>query len=462
MATDSFSGGLYDRLPPHDEQAEAAALGSMMMSEEAAGQLLVRLTESDFYSPIHREIFRAMLGVANSMRQVDAVTVKAELEARNALDKIGGAQYLMQLGEAVPTASNAEYYAQIVIDLATLRGLQNAGQEIVKIVHDPEKDVRVKVDLSEKAVFDVAQRRIGNDFVGINELANQVFTEIDRVLETGEALHGLSTGFHELDETLTGFYPGNLVILAARPAVGKTSLALSFAVNAARKNAGTVAIFSMEMSAIELTRRLVCTHGRVDSNVLKRNRIPEDEYQNLVQGVERLFNLNIYIDDTSDLSPFDMRAKCRRLKARNGNLALVVVDYLQLMRAPNPRENRAQQISEIARSLKNFAKELDVPILALSQLSRLVESRPDKRPIMSDLRESGSIEADADVVMLLFREDYYARGDSEEGVRVPLDTRKPVDVEVNVAKNRNGPSRMVHLAFVPAHTLFTNWDRGHE
>jgi len=455
------SDALYDRLPPHDEQAEAAALGSMMMSEEAAERLLSMLSEQDFYSPIHREIYRAMTSVARSMRQVDAVTVKAELESRSALEKIGGTPYIVELAEAVPTASNAEYYAQIVIDLAILRGLQNAGQDIIKIVHDPAKDVQQKVDQAEQAVFSVAHRRVGSDFESIDDLASKFFVDIEHVMETGEAMHGLPSGFHDLDEVLTGFYPGNLVILAARPAVGKTSLALSFGVNAARKTSGTVAIFSMEMSASEITRRLICTHGRVDSNVLKRNRIPEENYQGLVNGVERLYNLPIYIDDTSDLSPFDMRAKCRRLKAKTGDLSLVIVDYLQLMRAPSRAENRTQQISEIARSLKNFAKELDVPIVALSQLSRLVESRPDRRPLMSDLRESGSIEADADVVMLLYREDYYNRGESEEGVRVPIDTSKPVDVEVIVAKNRNGPTRTVHLAFVPAHTLFTNWDRGH-
>lgn len=462
MALESLPGELYDRLPPHDEQAEAAALGSMMMSEEAAERLLAMLRVQDFYSPIHRELFMSMQSVAHSMRQVDVLTVKAELEARKTLEKIGGSAYLVQLAEAVPTASNAEYYAQIVIDLATLRGLQQAGQEIIKIVHDPKKDVQSKVDESERVVFDVAQRRIGTDFTSIQDLADKFFVEVDRVLETGEAIHGLPTGYPDLDNVLTGFYPGNLIILAARPGVGKTSLALAFGVNAARKTNGTVAVFSMEMSAIEIARRLICMQGRVDSNVLKRSRIPESDYQQLVDGVERLYPLNLYIDDSSDLSPFDMRAKCRRLKAKTGNLSLVIVDYLQLMRAPTSTENRTQQISEIARQLKNFAKELDVPIVALSQLSRLVESRPDKRPLMSDLRESGSIEADADVVLLLYREDYYPKKDNEEGLREPVDPYKPVDVEVNVAKNRNGPSRVVHLAFVPAHTLFLSWDRGHE
>lgn len=465
----SSKSAIDDKLPPSDEEAEAAALGSMLISEEAAGRLVSMLHERDFYNPLHREVFKAMLAVSHAMKQIDVVTVKSELLARGTLDKVGGTEFLIQLAESVPSAANSEYYAQIVIDMAVLRGLQAAGHDIVKIVHDPELDVQQKVDRSERCVFDVAQRRLGRDFVRLGDAANELFHhELVPSYESGQAPHGLTTGFSSLDSVLTGFYPGNLIILAARPAVGKTSLALAFAMNAAKETGGTVVIFSMEMSMMEVARRIICTEAKVDSSVLRRPNLPHSVADDLASAVNSVEKLNVYVDDTGDLSPFEMRAKCRRLQAVTGDLSLVVVDYLQLMRPPSKAENRTQQISEIARSLKNFAKELDVPIVALSQLSRGVEHRRDKRPLMSDLRESGSIEADADVVMLMYREDYYKRGeakpeDLEDDAPIqPVDPTKPVAVEVHIAKNRNGATAVKVLHFTPAHTRFTVPDTIHE
>lgn len=430
----------------------------MLVSREASDKLLERLQEPDFYNPVHQEIYRAIAFVNKSSRVPDLVTVAEELRSRGKLDALGGPQVLVQLATSRHSAANAEYYADIIVEMSSLRGLQAAAHEIERLVHDPHKTVETKVDEAEQRVFEVAQRRLGKDFVPIEQLAHEFFEEVDRHLVMGEPMSGSPTGFTDLDRQLTGLYPGNLVILAARPAVGKSSLAHSIALNTARRTGKGVAIFSLEMSDIEVVRRLVCMEAWVDSNVLKRSKLANEDYQKLADACDRLYKLQLFIDDSGDVRPIDLRGKCRRLQHTTGGLSLIVIDYLQLMRVDGYKENRVQQISEIARSLKNLAKELDVPILALSQLSRNVESRSDKRPLLSDLRESGSIEADADVVLLLYREDYYQRGADDE----PRDTRpdRAVPVEVIIGKNRNGPVGTVELAFQPAYTRFSNYQRG--
>ncbi len=445
-------------LPPHSEEAEAAALGSMLLSRDASDKLLERLSDHDFYNPVYQEIFRAIEAVNRSSRAADLVTVAEELKNRGRLDEIGGPDLLVQIATARHSAANADYYADIIIEMSTLRGLQNAAQHIEKIVHDPEKSVDDKVDEAEQKVFEIATRRLGKEFVPIETLAHDFFEEVDRQLVEGQPMQGVSTGFEDLDRKLAGFYPGNLVILAARPGVGKTSLALSFALTAARKTGKPVAIFSMEMSDIEIIRRLVCMEGRVDSNVLKRSRLANEDYQKLADACDRLYKLDLFVDDSGDVRPLDLRGKCRRLKHTKGGLSMVVVDYLQLMRAETKSENRVHQISEIARSLKNLAKELDVPIIALSQLSRNVEGRTDKRPLLSDLRESGSIEADADVVLLMYRQDYYDRDDQKLESEYRPD--RAVPVEIIIGKNRNGPVGIVELAFQQTYTRFTSYQRG--
>lgn len=442
-----------------------AALGAMLIDKNAADLLVAYLKPEDFYQRSHEEIFRAMLAVAKSSRQIDDITVRAELDVRGKLDAVGGPEYLYQLAEFVPSAANAEYYGQIVQDFATLRALHNAGRDIFKIVQIEDLSVAEKADRCEQAVFNAAQRRMWKEFADLKSLTLEYFAEVDENLESGQPLSGMSTGFPTLDNVLTGLYPGNLIILAARPGVGKTSLALSLALNAARKAKKTVAIFSLEMSQLELTRRIVTTEARVDSNLLKRSRISDPDYDKLAEACRRLFNLKVYIDDSSDISHLEMRAKCRRLKANDPNLGLIIVDYLQLIQPTFRTENRVQQISEIARGLKIMSKELEVPVVALSQLSRSVEQRDSKKPVLSDLRESGSIEADADVVILLYRPDMYARkSENPDDSSLQMDERLLPDaqgnykVQVIIAKNRNGPIDDVWLNFQPVHTWFSEID----
>ncbi|KAA0229202.1 MAG: replicative DNA helicase [Armatimonadetes bacterium] len=447
---------LPDALPPHNDEAEMAALGAMLIDKNAADLLVAYLKPEDFYQRSHEEIFRAMLAVAKSSRQIDDITVRAELDVRGKLDAVGGPEYLYQLAEFVPSAANAEYYGGIVRDLAMLRALQEAARQIVTIVHDGELSAEEKADRCEHAVFEAAQKRTSKEFMGLEHLMQEYFLEVDRNLELGEPLHGMPTGFLDIDRMLTGLYPGNLVILAARPGVGKTSLALRLALNAAKISKKSIAIFSLEMSQIELARRLVAMEAGVDSNILKRSRISDEDYHRIADACDRLFKLKVFVDDSSDITHLQMRAKCRRLEASQHDLGLIVVDYLQLIQPITRSDNRAQQIAEIARALKIMSKELNVPVLALSQLSRSVEQRENKRPMLSDLRESGAIESDADVVLLLYREDMIRKdvpGDQIEDV--PTATRV-VPVEVIIGKNRNGPTGTITLAFQPAFTRFSD------
>jgi replicative DNA helicase len=442
---------LEKHTPPHSMDAEMAVLGSMLLSNAVAERLLTTLREADFYGPTHREILRAMHSLSRSYRSIDVLTVQEELVARGSFERIGGLNTLVQIAESVPSPENGDFYADIVIDRAMLRELEDAGHEIVKQVHDPAKDVEAKIQQAEKAVYNVAKRRISREFTPASRLAVEFFKEVDRVLESGEPMHGLPTGLADVDDLLTGFYPGNLIIVAARPSVGKTSLALWFAYHAARHSTQNVAVFSLEMSGMEIVRRYVTMLGKVNSNVLKRSHLPNEDYQGLVDGCEKLYNLNLYIDDSSDISSFEMLNKCRRLKAEEGGLSLVVVDYLQLMKGSGREETRTQQISGIARGLKMMAKELDVPVVALSQLSRGIELRDPPIPQLSDLRESGSIEADADVVLMLYK----AKMDDTES-QVADEFSRVMPVDIFVRKNRNGPVGVVTLAFEPSYTLFSN------
>jgi len=444
-----------DFIPPQNIEAEMCALGSMILSDRAAEELVNILNDEDFYVPAHREIFKVILQLLRNSKAIDLVTIKNELTMRERLGQVGGVEYLIQLAESVPTAGNAQYYAQIVQDKATLRRLEEAGHEIVNIVHRADVEVEDKVDEAESLVFEVGRRRLGKYFSPVKLLAHDFFTDVDALMETGEPVLGTPSGFTDLDGITTGFYGGDFVIVAARPGMGKTSLVLNFALNVARLTPGAVAVFSLEMSGKQLVRRMIATLAQVPMQTLKQTGLSNNDYVRLTDACEELYSLPIFIDDTSDVSPMEMRGKCRRLKAEHG-LSLVVVDYLQLMRGSRKTENRTQEISEIARSLKSLAKELDVPVIALSQLNRGVESRDNKRPMLADIRESGSIEAEADMVMFIFREEYYRR---KETSKLEMTSPDNADVaELIIAKHRNGPTGTVLLGFQPAYTRFTLLD----
>ncbi len=449
-------------IPLHNFEAEMGALGSMLLSERASEEIVNTLEEPDFYRPAHRLIYRAMRQLVMQQKVIDFITLKSELVARGNLADVGGEDYLIQIAQFVPSPANASYYAQIVLDKAQLRALEEAGRRIAGVVHDPTFDTAEdKVDKAEQIVFEVGRRTSGNQFKHIRSLAKEFFVDVDRVFETGEPISGLKTGFIDLDKQTTGFYPGDFVIIGARPAMGKTSLALDFALNVARQvvetqTRGGVAIFSLEMSDIQLARRMASMVSGISSYALKSGTLSPFAYRELANAVEVLYDLPIYIDDGSDITPVEVRGKCRRLKAEQG-LSLVIIDYLQLMRGPRRSENRVQEISDIARSCKAMAKELKIPVIALSQLNRGVENRDDKRPQLADIRESGSIEAEADLVMLLYRESYYK---AKEEMR--QETTNPDDVqaaEVIIAKHRNGPTGKVMLGFQPSYARFRNLDK---
>ena len=443
-------------VPPHSLEAEKATLGSMMLSERAAEEVQAILSEDDFYLPAHQELFKAVRQLLLSAKAIDLVTIKDELIARNVLNDVGGVEYLIQVAESVPTATNAVYYAEIVQDKATLRRLEQAGHEILGIIRDPETDADEKVDAAESLVFEVGQKRLGKYFDPVRSLAKEFFKDVDHLLDTGEPILGMPTGYTDLDNVTTGFYGGDFIIVAARPAMGKTSLVLNFALNVARQEKGAVAFFSLEMSGKQLVRRIISTIARVPMGTLKKANLHHDDYQKLADACEELYSLPLFIDDSTDINPLEMRGKCRRLKADQG-LALVVVDYIQLMRGNSRRpENRNQEIGEIARGLKAMSKELDVPVIGLSQLNRAVESRDNKRPMLADLRESGSIEAEADMVMFIYREEYYKRREADSFDKWNPDT---ADVaELIIGKHRNGPTGTVLLGFQPAYTRFTLLD----
>jgi len=443
-----------DLVPLRSIEAEMSVLGSMLLSERAAEEIANILSEDDFYQPGHREIYRAMRQLVDNAKPVDLVTLKDELTARDTLRNVGGIEYLVQVLESVPSAANAVPYARIVQDKATLRRLESAGRDIVGVVHDSDiSEADDKVDRAEQLIFEVGRKRLGKDFQHIQSLAKEFFLDVDHILETGEPMIGTSSGFYELDDMTTGFYPGDFVVVAARPSMGKTALVLNFALNVARKGVGNVAVFSLEMSGPQLVRRLVSMCSQVNSSVLRKTTLSDDDYKKLADACELLYGLPIYIDDSSDVSGMEIRGKCRRLR-QEGGLGLVVVDYLQLMRSNKRAENRVQEISEIARSLKALAKELQVPVIALSQLNRSVESRDNKRPMLSDIRESGSIEAEADLVMFIFRESYYEQ--KKEGASEDYNPMVPEKAEIIIAKHRNGPTGTIILGFQPAFANFVN------
>jgi replicative DNA helicase len=452
----------FERMtPPHSYEAEMSALGSMMISEQACDGLIFKMKAEDFYAPAHREIFKALSQVRMENRPVDLVTVRTELELRGKLKEIGGPEYLLQISETVPTAANAEHYSDLVLDQSTLRRLEMAGHTLIKLAKDQETDLGEKLSEAEDSVYDVGKRRMGKEFESVRELAHEFFKDVDRLMETGEPIKGLMCGFSDLDRLTGGFRPGTLLILAARPAMGKTSLALNMATNVAVQENGGVAIFSLEMTGVDLVQRMISTMAKVSMGTLRKPNLHNDDYQALADAVEDIYRLPIFIDDSSDMTTGAMRAKCLRLKSKleqdGGSLKLVVVDYLQLMRGMGKAEKRYQEVGQIARGLKQLSKDVGVPVVALAQFNRAVESRDSKRPTLSDLSESGSIEAEADMVMSIYRDKYYQER-SDEDENKPFNPEEGEVAELGILKHRAGPTGKVLLAFQPALTRFSPLD----
>ncbi|MCC6315298.1 MAG: replicative DNA helicase [Thermomicrobiales bacterium] len=423
-----------ERLPPHNLDAEQGLLGSLLLDRDAIIRVAALVKPEDFYHPANGTIYRAVVDLYNRREPTDFITLSDELGRRDHLDTVGGVAYLTSLINAVPTAVHVEYYGRIVERTATLRRLIDAGARIVGIGFQEGIDTEDALDAAERAIFEVSQKRQTRDFVSIAEVLNKFFDQIDVLQQNRGELVGVPTGFNDLDSLTGGLQRSDLIILAARPSMGKTSMALGMAYGAAVANAKTVGIFSLEMSAEQLVQRLLSMETGVDSHRLRLGQIDDGEWDRISRAFGRLAEAAIYIDDQAGANIMDVRSKARRLQAEHG-LDLVVIDYLQLMSARRS-ENRVQEISEISRGLKGLARELNVPVIALSQLSRAVESRSDHRPMLSDLRESGSIEQDADIVMFIYREDKYEEDSDKKGI-----------AEIIVAKHRNGPVGTINLRF---------------
>mgnify|MGYP006266875309 FL=1 len=448
---------MTDNLPPQNIEAEQAVLGAIFLNTDALADAMEYVEADDFYRRSHQLLFQAMVDLNNNSEAIDVLTVQNYLSTNNQLDDVGGVAYIAELATSVPTAANAGYYAKIVEEKSMLRRLISTATNIITQANNNDEDVPSLLDSAERQIMDVSERRNRSGFREIKDVLNEALNDVDRLSQQSEDITGLPTGYREFDKMTAGLQPDNLIILAARPAVGKTAFALNIAQNVATSTDTSVAIFSLEMSAESLVNRMLCAEGSINANHLRTGQLDEGEWQNLIVAMGALSNTSIFIDDTPGIKMAEIRAKCRRLAKEKGNLGLVVIDYLQLIEGSN-KESRQQEVSEISRQLKKLAKELGVPILALSQLSRGVEQRQDKRPVLSDIRESGSIEQDADIVAFLYRDDYYERGDSKSDDNEddePLN-QDVGEVELIIEKNRAGARGTVKLLFIKSYNKFSN------
>ncbi len=449
---------MTDNLPPQNIEAEQAVLGAIFLNTDALADAMEYVEADDFYRRAHQILFQAMIDLNNDGEAIDVLTVQNYLTTNNQLDDVGGVAYIAELATSVPTAANAGYYAKIVEEKSMLRRLISTATNIITQANNGDDDVPSLLDSAERQIMDVSERRNRSGFREIKDVLNETLSDIDRLSQQSEDITGLPTGYREFDKMTAGLQPDNLIILAARPAVGKTAFALNIAQNVATSTDTSVAIFSLEMSAESLVNRMLCAEGSINANHLRTGQLDEGEWQNLIVAMGALSNTSIFIDDTPGIKMAEIRAKCRRLAKEKGNLGLVVIDYLQLIEGSN-KESRQQEVSEISRQLKKLAKELSVPILALSQLSRGVEQRQDKRPVLSDIRESGSIEQDADIVAFLYRDDYYERGESkseEDGDDQDSLNQDVGEVELIIEKNRAGARGTVKLLFIKSYNKFSN------
>jgi replicative DNA helicase len=442
------------RVPPHDLDAERAVIGAMLVSEAAVAAVAERLHAEDFYSEVHRVIYGAMMRLYTRGDPIDQLTLTNELRSVGEFEKVGGRAYVFQIVESVPTAANAARYAEIVRGKALLRDIIDVGSRITQDAFREPEDVSEALDAAEQLVYGVSNRTLREHLAPVSELAPGALEMIQRLYEAEGEVTGVETGFDDLDRLTTGFHNSDLVILAARPAMGKTALALNSIWHAAGQKGMPVAIFSLEMSKEQLVQRLISQVTRIPAQALRSGNVRAEDWPKLVRGVAEVSRAPIWIDDTAGVTLMEMRAKVRRLSSRlnaegGPPLSLVVVDYLQLMVGQGNRaENRQQEIAEISRGLKVLARDLDVPVLAIAQLSRAVEQRHDKRPLLSDLRDSGALEQDADMVMFLYRDEYYNSDSDDKGI-----------AEVIVGKHRNGPTGKVQLAWMEQYTKFASLAR---
>jgi replicative DNA helicase len=443
---------LQDRIPPHSIEAEQSVLGSIFLDPETVVNVLEYLESSDFYRKNHQIIFDAILQLNNRNEAIDVVTISNELDTKNQLENAGGMEYLAELAIAVPTSANVEYYAKIVEEKSILRNLIRSATEIVRKGYEEGDELAVMLDSAEQNILQVSERRNRSGFIRISDVVSASLQNIESLAQRSDDVTGVPTGYIALDKMTAGLQKEELIILAARPAVGKTAFALNIAQNVATKADQVVAIFSLEMGAESLVNRMLCAEGNIDAGHLRTGQLSEDEWSNLIMAMGTLGQSKIFIDDTPGIRIAEIRAKSRRLLQEQGKLGLIVIDYLQLIEGNN-RESRQQEVSDISRQLKKLAKELKVPVIALSQLSRGVEQRQDKRPVLSDIRESGSIEQDADIVAFLYRDDYYEREGGEDSER---DEQENNVVEVIIEKNRSGARGTVKLLFKKEFNKFSS------
>lgn len=435
---------MIERIPPHNEEAERSVLGAVMLNKDVLSDVLEEVTADDFYNESHREIFRAIWNLYNENTAVDMLTVCEELKKRKALDMAGGRAYIATLTAEVPSTVNAVEYAKIVAEKATLRQMIKTTEDITEKGYDAKMAAGEILDYAESSIFKIAQKRQKNDYSKIQDVLLTNIKLIDAAAQNKDKIVGIPTGFKDIDEKTSGLQRSDLIIVAARPAMGKTAFALNIAQQSAVKAGSSVMIFSLEMSKEQLGQRLLAMQARVEIQKLKQGDLDRKDWDRITMALDELNNTKIVIDDTPGISIMEMRNKCRRLKAEQG-LDLVVVDYLQLMSLQGKTDNRQQEISTISRNLKLLAREIECPVIVLSQLSRAPEQRQDHRPVLSDLRESGSIEQDADIVIFLYRDDYYNEN-----------TDKPGVCEVNIAKHRSGPTDKVELTWVSRYTKFSD------
>ncbi len=437
------------KVPPNSIQAEQAVLGGLMLDNEGWDKVAENVTEEDFYRKEHRYIFRAISQLASKMEPVDVVTVSEMLETMGEIDTVGGLAYVGMLAKDTPTAANIDSYAKIVRDRSVLRQLVHVGTTISGSVFNPDgQETSQLLENAERQVFEIAeqQQRGKSGFIPVRSLLAKAVDKIESLYEQDNPITGVSTGFTDFDEMTSGLQAADLVIVAGRPSMGKTTFAMNLAENVAIKAKKPVAVFSMEMPGDQLAMRMMSSLGRIDQHKVRTGKLDDDEWPRMTSAINLLAETQLFIDDTPALTPTEVRSRSRRLMREHGQLGLIVLDYLQLMQSPSSGENRTQQISDISRNLKALAKELNVPVVALSQLNRNLEQRPNKRPVMSDLRESGSIEQDADVIVFIYRDEVYNEDSADKGV-----------AEIIIGKQRNGPIGTSRLTFLGQYTRFENY-----